>query len=103
MIIDLTQLNSWLGVIVSLATLIGTILGGIKWFLTKPIIDKIDKMDKNQCMNYLTEFLADVKNGEHKSEYQKARAHEVYEHYKDDLHGNSYIKEQWDLYMKERL
>jgi len=68
--------------------------------ITKPIIDRIDVMDKNQCMNYLIEFLADIKNGVHKSEYQKARAHEVYEHYKEDLHGNSYIKEQWEVYMK---
>ena len=67
--------------------------------ITSPIIERIDNMDKNQCMNYLIEFLADVKNGIHKSEYQKARAHEVYEHY-TELHGNSYIKEQWEIYMR---
>ena len=70
--------------------------------ITGPIINKIDVMDKNQCMNYLTEFLADVKNEVHKSEYQKARAHDVYEHYIKDLKGNSYIHEQWEMYMKER-
>lgn len=100
MIIDLTQLNSWLGVIVSLATFIGIILGGIKWFLTKPIIDKIDCMDKSQCMNYLVEFLNDVKNGENKNEFQLARAHEVYEHYTKDLKGNSYIHKLWEEVMK---
>lgn len=67
--------------------------------ITTPILEKIDKMDKNQCMNYLTEFLADVRNGVHKTEYQKARAHNVYKHYSTDLNGNSYIHEQWELYM----
>lgn len=73
--------------------------------ITTPILEKIDKMDKNQCMNYLTEFLADVRNGIHKTEYQKARAHDVYKHYSTDLHGNSYIHEQWEMYMtgKEKI
>lgn len=70
--------------------------------ITTPILEKIDKMDKNQCMNYLTEFLADVRGGVHKTEYQKARAHDVYKHYSTDLNGNSYIHEQWELYMTER-
>ena len=100
MVIDLTQLNSWLGVIVSLASLIGTILVGIKWFLTKPIIDKIDQMDKSQCMNYLIEFLNDVKNGERKNEYQLARAHEIYAHYTIDLKGNSYVHKLWKEVME---
>ncbi len=68
--------------------------------ITEPILSKIDKMDKNQCMNYLTEFLADVKNGVHKNQYQISRAHDVYKHYSEDLKGNSYIHEQWEHYMK---
>lgn len=68
--------------------------------ITEPILTRINDMDKNQCMNYLTEFLADIRNGNHKSEYQRARAHEVYRHYQEDLHGNSYIKENWDKYMR---
>ena len=103
--IDLLEIKDWIIAIASLVTAIGIICGFIKSCLeklTKPIIDKIDKMDKNQCMNYLTEFLADVKNGVHKNQYQIARAHDVYQHYSEDLHGNSYIHEQWELYMKER-
>lgn len=80
--------------------------GKISAWLLKPVFTRLDnidnrilKMDKNQCMNYLTEFLADVRNGVHKTEYQKARAHDVYRHYSEDLHGNSYIQEQWDMYM----
>ena len=51
-------------------------------------------------MNWLVEFLADVKNGVPKSDYQIARAHEVYRHYSEDLKGNSYIHEQWEKIMK---
>lgn len=65
-----------------------------------PILNRINEMDKGQSMNYLIEFLADIRNGIHKSEYQRARAHEVYRHYQEDLHGNSYIKENWDKYMR---
>lgn len=68
--------------------------------ITEPIIDKIDSLDKSQCMNWLVEFLADVKNGVPKSDYQIARAHEVYRHYSVDLKGNSYIHEQWERIMK---
>ena len=104
----------------ALSTIIGAIVVVEKWtkgklstWLLKPVFTRLDdiedkihkiddsilKMDKNQCMNYLTEFLADVRNGVHKTEYQKARAHDVYRHYSQDLKGNSYIQEQWDIYM----
>lgn len=80
--------------------------GKVSGWLLKSVYDKLDnieervyRMDKNQCMNYLTEFLADIKNGVPKTEYQKARAHQVYTHYTDDLNGNSYIKEEWAKHM----
>lgn len=60
----------------------------------------VKKLDKNQCKNYLTEFLADVKNGVHKDQNQIARANEVYDHYIQDLDGNSYIHSTWDKLMK---
>ena len=28
------------------------------------------------------------------------RAHDVYDHYSGDLHGNSYIKDKWEKLMK---
>lgn len=104
----------------ALTTVITAIIAIEKWtkgklstWLLKPVFTRLDeieekirkidnsilKMDKNQCMNYLTEFLADVRNGVHKTEYQKARAHDVYRHYSQDLNGNSYIQEQWEMYM----
>ena len=64
------------------------------------IDDRIDKLDKNQCKNYLTEFLEDVKNGIPKSDIQIQRATEVYDHYRNDLHLNTYIHDSWEKYMK---
>ena len=73
----------------------------------QPIHDKLDnvnidikKLDKNQCMNYLVEFIEDSKNRITKDEIQKKRASEVYDHYTQDLHGNSYIHDGWDKYVK---
>lgn len=64
-------------------------------------IDKrIDELDKNECKNYLTEFIEDVKNGVAKSDIQKQRATEVYDHYREDLHGNSYIHDGWQKYVE---
>lgn len=64
------------------------------------IDDRIDKLDKNQCKNYLTEFLEDVKNDVPKSDIQIQRATEVYDHYINDLHLNTYIHDGWEKYMK---
>lgn len=73
----------------------------------KPINDKlevidtrIDKLDKNECKNYLTEFLEDIKNSVPKSDIQIQRATEVYDHYINDLHLNTYIHDGWEKYMK---
>ena len=107
--IDVDVLIKIIGTIAGLITSLGVIILFIKKYfdklvskITTPILEKIDKMDKNQCMNYLTEFLADMRNGVEKTEYQKARAHEVYKHYSADLNGNSYIHEQWELYMTRK-
>lgn len=64
------------------------------------IDDRIDKIDKNECKNYLTEFLEDIKNGVPKSDIQIQRATEVYDHYVNDLHLNTYIHDSWEKLMK---
>lgn len=94
-------------VIVALVKIEKWTKGKISGWLLKSVYNKLDniedrvyKLDTNQCKNFLNEFLADMKNGVPKTEYQKARAYEVYEHYKDDLHQNSYIEKQWNEYMK---
>lgn len=94
----------------ALTAIIGAVVVVEKWtkgklstWLLKPVFDRLDaidkkiyNMDKEQCMNFINEFIADVGNGVHKNQYQIKRAHDIYKHYEDDLNGNSYIKEQWD-------
>ncbi len=112
-----------LAIVISIATFLNAILA-ITTFIQKakkpvdnavdkkikealePIVDKLDiinvdikKLDKNQCMNYLIEFIEDSKNGIPKDDIQKKRASEVYDHYRNDLHGNSYIHDGWNKYV----
>lgn len=71
----------------------------IKAELTE-IKEDIQRLDKNQCKNYLTEFLEDLKKGVEKTDIEKQRATEVYDHYRNNLHLNTYIHDEWELYMK---
>ena len=66
----------------------------------EPLYTKIDKLDINQCRNYLVDFLADVELGIKKDETQVKRAYEIYDHYVNDLRGNSYIHDKWERLMK---
>ena len=64
------------------------------------IYGRIDKIDENQCRNFLVDFLADLEKGIEKDEVQIKRAYEVYEHYTKDLHKNSYMHDKWEKLMK---
>lgn len=94
----------------SLAIIISTIFGIEKftkgkiseWF-QKPVLDKIDTLDVNQCRNYLVDFIADVENGVKKNEVQIQRAYEYYDHYVNDLKGNSYIHDRWTSLKNKKL
>ena len=102
--ITLGQISAVLLFIVEFVGVIVTIIVAMKKMLNKqfePITDKIDKLDKNQCRNYLVDFLADVEMGISKDDTQIKRAYEVYDHYSIDLHGNSYIHDKWEKLKKE--
>ena len=73
-----------------------------KIFKTKldPINKSIEKLDENQCKNFLITFLKAVEKGEEMDEVETKRAHEVYDHYIDDLRKNSYIHDKWEKLMK---
>ncbi len=91
-IIDLTIKIS------SLLTAIGIIITTINKIITKlfkKINNKIYQLEKNQCENFLVNFLAELEKGK-VSDCQSKRAHEIYDHYINDLNGNSFIKERWE-------
>lgn len=90
------------GLITAVAVITGAITVNLKRWLSKEIKDlkmTVRDMDYNSCKNYLTDFLTDKKNGKRKSDVQEERACEVWEHYKYDLKGNSFIERDWDTYM----
>lgn len=65
----------------------------------KNIREDVIRLDKNECKNYLTEFLEDMKKGIEKTDIEKQRATEVYDHYINDLKLNSYIHTEWEKLM----
>ncbi len=60
----------------------------------------ITKLDKQTCKTFLVRFLADVERGDLIYESEKRRFWEEYDHYVNDLHENSYIKE-WVARLKK--
>ena len=58
------------------------------------INDKLTKVDKEACKNFLVRCLADVERGDRMSETELERFSEQYDHYVKDLHQNTYIKDK---------
>lgn len=97
------ELIKWIGLLAGFIGSITTICVFCKKVINKgfePVYKKIDKIDENQCRNFLVDFLADIEKGMEKDEVQIKRAYEVYEHYTNDLHKNSYIHDKWEKLMK---
>lgn len=87
----------------SVIAAVGTITGFImKWLdkrlksMIEPMQRQINKMDVKDCRRFLIDFLLDVENGAKKYEVQWKVAHEVYDHYINELKENSYVKEKWE-------
>ena len=102
--ITLGQISHILLFIVEFVGVVMAVIVAMKKVLNKqlsPLNKKIDKIDENQCRNYLVDFLADVEKGIEKDDTQIKRAYEVYDHYSIDLHGNSYIHDKWEKLKKE--
>ena len=101
--VTLAQVSGTMKFIIEFVGIVVSILVGSKKIINsqlEPINKKIDKIDENQCRNFLVDFLADVERGIEKDEVQIKRAYEVYEHYTRDLHKNSYIHDKWTKLMK---
>lgn len=102
--------NITIGQVATVLAFIVGLIGSIKYLKNEidksinktlePINQKIDKLDINQCRNYLVDFLTDIENGIEKDDIQVKRAYEIYDHYKNDLKGNSYIHDKWIKLMK---
>lgn len=91
------------GFIGALSTICSVIKKSIDKGLDKiqaPFYDKINKMDIMQCRIFLINHLEEKLRGVNKSEYEEVLAHEIYEHYTNDLKSNSYVHDLWNKVYK---
>lgn len=65
----------------------------------RPMAEALRKMDIRECRIYLVSFLDRVEQNEAMNEVQYKLAYEVYDHYTNDLHENSYIHDRWQAVM----
>ena len=88
--------------IASFLTAIGIMIAAINKFINKnlkKINNKIYGLEKNECKNFLVNFLTKLEKKEEIYECQKLRAYELYNHYINDLDGNSFIKDRLEKMM----
>jgi hypothetical protein len=102
-------MKSLMDLIIYLASFLGAV-GAISAIVTK-IIKKmissefqslnrqIRKLDVKECRLFLIDFLVDIEAGVEKNEVQWKFAHDVYDHYTNDLKENSYVKDFWERVM----
>ena len=57
---------------------------------------EIDKVDLQQTKNFLIRTLAGLERGEELTEVEKLGLKEAYTHYTEDLHGNTYVKDEYE-------
>lgn len=92
--ITLGQIQNVLVFLIAIGASLGTITKVIKTSIEKglkPIHDKIDKVDKNATMNYLVSRISEIDKGEKMDGVARKRFFDEYQHYTEDLKGNSYI------------
>ena len=66
----------------------------------EPLCKSVSKLDENHCKDFLISFLEKMEKGEVDDEIEIKRAYEVYDHYTNVLHKNSYIHDKWERIMK---
>ena len=92
--------------IIHIATILGSVTAimgiVIKWLdkhlkeMLEPMQKQIHKMDVKECRRFLIDFLLDVEHNVEKDEVQWNFAHDVYDHYINELKENSYVKDKWE-------
>ena len=108
--ITISQIGTAVAFLVSLLTGIGWIIKKLKeWIRStfkenvdslktdiKELGKRIDQVDMESTKNYVVSLLSRIEAGTPVDEIEMERFFEEYEHYKQDLHGNSYITHKVD-------
>lgn len=103
MSIDIVNIVLGLGAFVTALTGIITALKKVlKIWLDNNINNKIDKLDILICKLHIIDFLSDFESGVEKDDEQIRLAHEMYDHYTDDLKQNSYVHDKWNKVMNKK-
>lgn len=102
-------MKSFMDFIIYAATFVGsvaTVSGIITRIFNKkitaiiePVKKQLHKMDVKECRRFLIDFLIDIEHGVDKDEVQWKFAHDVYDHYINELKENSYVKDKWERVM----
>lgn len=102
MSIDIVNIVLGLGAFITALTGIITALKKVlQTWLDKNVNEKIDRLDILICKLHIIDFLSDVENGVEKDDEQIRLAHEMYDHYTDDLKQNSYVHDKWNKVMNK--
>ena len=89
-------LSTFLGAVGAIIVFLKRILTNILSSELDPLKGQIHKMDVKECRRFLIDFLVDVESGCDKNEVHWKFAHDVYDHYANDLKENSYVKDFWE-------
>lgn len=63
--------------------------------------EQVKSLDINECKNYLQQTISAIEAGQEIDEVTKIRFNEVYDHYSNDLHMNSWVHTARDKLIKE--
>ena len=91
------------GFVTALTAIITALKKVLKLWLDNNVNNKIDKLDILICKLHIIDFLSDIENGVEKDDEQIRLAHEMYDHYTNDLKQNSYVHDKWNKDMNNRI
>lgn len=92
------QLKTW--TVEAIKSTIKDELGDLKDSI-KGLKAELKKEDKEKTKNFIVARLSEIERGQEWSDIERQRFYEQYDHYTQDLNGNTYIKTAVEQYEKE--
>ena len=86
----------FLGSLIGALSAIGALFTKMLKKVLEPVQKQLRKIDVSNSRIFLVGFLCDLEQGVEKDEVQWKLAHEIYDHYTDDLKENSYVHDKWE-------
>lgn len=102
--ISVITLIGWISAVAALITSVSVIIKYVSSKfdkLTEPIMKELKRQDYERCKTDLTKDIDDYKARGTLSDVRLERMFETYDHYVNDLHGNSWVHREIEL-IKEK-